>query len=1041
MSVGDRERITQNRIVGLFRDKLHYTYLGDHTEYDNTNIEEDKLRAFLKKKGYSTELIRRAINSLVAASQLTDTKAANKAVYMLLRYGSSERENVTVQSQTVQFIDWKEPFENDFYIAEEVTVSGNHDKRPDIVLYINGIAVTVLELKRSTVSVSEGIRQNLDNQSDEFIRPFFSTIQLIMAGNDTEGLRYGVFETPAKFYMQWTEEDADRTTDDLSARIRELSENEGYKVDRHLISLCQQERLLDLIYNFIVFDGGIKKICRHNQYFGVLASRQRVTAGEGGIVWHTQGSGKSLTMVWLSRWIKENFDNARVLIVTDRDELDEQIETKVFGEAGSGDSIYRTKSCADLIDKVGNSTPRMMCSLIHKFGRHGATDEEKAYDDYIEELKHTLPPNFKPQGDFFVFVDECHRTQSGKLHDAMEAIIPNAVFIGFTGTPLLSRKEMRKRGIKSSIEIFGTYIHTYKYPEAVADKVVLDLLYEARDVDQWISSSSQGKIDEWFEAKTSGLTDLAKAQLKRRWGTLKEVYSSRDRLAKIVTDIIYDMEVRDRLVSGKGNAILVADDIYTACRYYKLFLDNGFDKCAIITSFSGDISEIKGEATGEARATEARFKYDIYQRMLGGKDVKTFETDAKDMFINEPYNMRLLIVVDKLLTGFDAPSATYLYIDQKMSDHRLFQAICRVNRLDDESKEYGYVIDYRDLFQCLESAVKDYTSGAFDAFEPDDVKNLIKTRTEEAETELITYLETLRALCEPVEAPRSTLEFIRYFVWKNDGDLDELDENKPKRLTLYTQTASLIRTFADVAGNLSEMGYSDADIEKIRRDVDCYNKIRDEIKLASGDYIDLKTYEADMRHLIDNYIGASDSEVISKMSDMTLIELIVEKGVDFVEDLPDGIKGNEEAVAETIEQNVRKKIIEKQSQNPLYYSKMSELLMQIIADRKAKKISYKEYLEKIVEASKMVAKPEEYSNYPDEIKHSSAMRALYDNIADITPEFIVELHVFILRTKPDNWKGDKAKTRALRRSIRCKVNTDAEEEVIFEIVEKQREYY
>lgn len=348
---------------------------------------------------------------------------------------------------------------------------------------------------------------------------------------------------------------------------------------------------------------------------------------------------------------------------------------------------------------------------------------------------------------------------------------------------------------------------------------------------------------------------------------------------------------------------------------------------------------------------------------------------------------------------------------------------------------------YRDLFQCLEKAVSDYTSGAFDAFEPGDVQNLIKTRTEEAETELITYLETLRALCEPVEAPRSTLEFIRYFVWKNDGDLDELDENKPKRLTLYTQTASLIRTFADVVANLSEMGYSDADIEKMRHDVDYYSKIRDEIKLASGDYIDLKTYEADMRHLIDNYIGASDSEVISKMNDMTLIDLIVEKGVDFVEDLPEGIKGNEEAVAETIEQNVRKKIIEKQSQNPLYYSKMSELLMQIIADRKAKKTSYKEYLERIVEACKKVEKPEEYSNYPDEIKHSSAMRALYDNIADIKPEFIIELHEFILHTKPDNWKGDKTKTRALRRSIRRKVNTDAEEEAIFEIVEKQREYY
>lgn len=1040
MGVGERERITQNRIVGLFRDKLKYTYLGDRTEYENSNIEEDKLKAFLKKKGYSKELIRRAVNSLIAASKLSDTKIANKEVYTLLRYGCSEREDVSVKNQTIQFIDWTNPYENDFYIAEEVTVIGNHDKRPDIVLYINGIAVAVLELKRSTVSVSEGIRQNLDNQSDDFIRPFFATIQLVMAGNDTEGLRYGVFETPAKFYMQWTEEDADRAPDELSAKIRELSENEGYKVDKHLISLCQKERLLDIIHNFIVFDGGINKICRHNQYFGVLAARERIKSNEGGIIWHTQGSGKSLTMVWLSRWIKETFDNARVLIVTDRDELDEQIETKVFGKEGSGDSIYRTKSCADLVEKVSSPTPRMMCSLVHKFGRHGETDD-KAYDNYIEELKRTLPTNFKPKGDFYVFVDECHRTQSGKLHSAMKTIIPNAVFIGFTGTPLLSRKEMRKRGMKSSIEIFGSYIHTYKYPEAVADKVVLDLRYEARDVDQWISNAAQGKIDEWFEAKTAGLTDLAKAQLKRRWGTLKEVYSSRDRLSKIVTDIIYDMEVRDRLVSGKGNAILVADDIYTACRYYKLFVDNGFNKCAIITSFSGDISEIKGEGTGEARATENKFKYDIYQQMLGGKDIKTFETEAKDKFIKEPNNMRLLIVVDKLLTGFDAPPATYLYIDQKMRDHKLFQAICRVNRLDDESKEYGYVIDYRDLFQSLEKAVADYTSGAFDCFEAEDVDNLVKTRVNEAEKELVTYLETLRFLCEPVEAPRSTLEYIRHFVWKNDGDLDELDENKPKRLALYTQTASLIRTFADVVGNLGEMGYSTDDIDKLYKEVDYYSKIRDEIKLASGDYIDLKIYEADMRHLIDNYIGASDSEIISKMNDMTLIELIVEKGVDFVDDLPDSMKSSEEAVAETIEQNVRKKIIEKLSQNPLYYSKMSELLLQIIEDRRAKKITYREYLEQIVEASKKVAKPEEYSDYPKEIKHSAAMRALFDNLPEITTEKVIELHDFILRVKQDNWKGDKAKTRALRRHIRTMVNSDEEEEAIFGIVDKQREYY
>lgn len=336
--IGERERVTQNRVINLFRDKnkLDYTYIGNLHDSDNSNIDVPRLKAYLKRQGYSDELIRRAINALVGASKKADLYAANKEVYSLLRYGSSQKEDVSAKSEPVHFINWTEPYENDFTIAEEVTVVGDHTKRPDIVLYINGIAVCVLELKRSIVSVSEGIRQNLDNQQSEFIRPFFSTIQLVMAGNDTEGLRYGVIDTPEKYYMEWKEEE--KATDELSLRIRALSKDEGYKIDRHLISLCHKERLLDILYNFIVFDGGIKKTCRHNQYFGVVAARERLTKQrEGGIIWHSQGSGKSLTMVWLSRWIKENNPNARVLIVTDREELDDQIESKVFGAEGVGD--------------------------------------------------------------------------------------------------------------------------------------------------------------------------------------------------------------------------------------------------------------------------------------------------------------------------------------------------------------------------------------------------------------------------------------------------------------------------------------------------------------------------------------------------------------------------------------------------------------------------------------------------------------------------------------------------------------------------------
>ena len=670
--VGQRERATQERVVSLFRDRLDYDYLGNWQDRaGNSNIEERYLRAFLQRQGYKNTLIRRALSKLgkVAGDQAKSLYDINKAVYSLLRYGVPVKPDSTQHTITLQLINWKQPLKNHFAIAEEVTIRGENSKRPDIVLYVNGIAVGLLELKRSIVSVSEGIRQNLDNQQKAFIQPFFATIQLIMAGNDSQGLRYGVIETPEKYYLTWKEEG------DKAAAIKNL-------LDRHLIQLCRKERLLELIHDFIVFDAGNKKICRHNQYFGVKAAQKRVRQREGGMIWHTQGSGKSLTMVWLAKWIRENVSDARVLIITDRTELDEQIE-KVF--MGVNEQIYRTKSGQDLITQLAASMPWLICSLIHKFARR----EEGDVEGYLKEVTRSLPANFHAQGDFYVYVDECHRTQSGKLHDAMKQVLPHAMFIGFTGTPLLKADKQK------SIEVFGSYIHTYKFNEAVADEVVLDLYYEAREIEQNISSPQ--KIDRWFKAKTKGLNDIALAQLKQRWGTMQRVLSSKSRLEQIVDDMLLDMELKERLQNGRGNAMLVSDSIYNACKFYQLFTSRGFDKCAIVTSYKPSPADIKGENTGEG-LTERLRQYQIYQKMLAGKDSESFEKEVKEKFVNEPGQMKLLIVVDKLLTGFDAPSATYLYIDKPMRDHALFQAICRVNRLDGSDKEYGYIIDYRDLF-------------------------------------------------------------------------------------------------------------------------------------------------------------------------------------------------------------------------------------------------------------------------------------------------------------------------------------------------------
>ncbi|MBI5251779.1 MAG: type I restriction endonuclease subunit R [Desulfomonile tiedjei] len=1022
-TVGQIEKRTQKRVVKLFCDKLGYDYLGDWTDREsNRNIEETYLRPFLKKQGHSEPLISRALYELnkVAGDQTKSLYDINKSVYDLLRYSVKVREDMGENTQDVWLIDWKNPLNNHFAVAEEVTVRGAdakaNTKRPDVVLYVNGIALGVLELKRSTVSVSEGIRQNLDNQKPIFIKRFFTAMQLVMAGNDTEGLRYGTIETPEKYYLTWKEE----------SDIEDL-------LDRGLIQLCEKNRFLEILHDFLVFDAGVKKTCRHNQYFGVRAAQARVKNREGGIIWHTQGSGKSMIMVWLAKWIRENITDARVLIITDRTELDEQIE-KVF--KGVNEEIYRTTSGADLILKLDATTPWLLCSLIHKFG--GKEQEDGDVEGYIEEVKRALPPGFRAKGDLVVFVDECHRTQSGVLHEAMKSILPSALFIGFTGTPLLKADKQR------SIEVFGTYIHTYKFNEAVKDRVVLDLRYEARDIDQHITS--QAKIDQWFTAKTKGLNDVALAQLKQKWGTMQKVLSSQSRLEKIVADILLDMAIKDRLQGGRGNAMLVSGSIYQACKFYELFTSHGFDRCAIVTSYIPSISDIKGEETGEGK-TEKLKQYDIYKKMLGAwfkedpdaavKKAEQFEKDAKKKFIEEPGQMKLLIVVDKLLTGFDAPPATYLYIDKHMQDHGLFQAICRVNRLDGDDKEYGYIIDYKDLFKSLEGAVADYTSGALDGYDKEDVAGLLTDRLEKAKERLEEAREAVKALCEPVEPPKDTPAYLRYFCAKDTSDKDQLKDNEPKRVALYKLTASLLRAYADLANELEKAGYTPEESDKIKQEVEHYEKARTEVKIASGDYIDLKMYEPAMRHLIDTYIVAEESEKISAFDDLSLVQLIVERGMDAVDDLPRGIRKDKEAVAETIENNLRKLIIDEQPINPKYYEKMSELLDALIKERREKALEYEEYLAKIVELTRKAQNPGG-ADYPKSL-NTSAKRALYDNLGQ-DEALAITLDAEIRQTKKDDWRGNKFKEREVRFAIRKHLKDEALTNQISDLVWNQSEY-
>lgn len=1043
-NIGKKERETQNRVIALFQNELQYRYLGNwEVREDNSNIEEGILTAWLTKKEYSENLIGKALYELgkVAGDQSKKLYYVNKEVYSMLRYGVTVQSEIGQNKETVWLIDWEHPMQNDFAIAEEVTIKGVHNKRPDIVLYINGIAMGVLELKRSTVSISEGIRQNLDNQKHIFIKPFFSTIQYVMAGNDIEGIAYGAIETKEKYFMKWKEVSEEVNKNDvyllqLTKPIRDRAAKYDYPLDRNIVELLNKERFIELLHDFIVYDRGIKKLCRHSQYFGVKAAQDHVERKEGGIIWHTQGSGKSLIMVWLSKWIREFNPNGRVLIITDREELDEQIE-KVYN--GVSEKIYRTKSGKDLLNKLNDNSPWLMCSLVHKFGGK----EEGDVDEYLRELKSSIPTDFKAKGDIYVFVDECHRTQSGKLHEAMNGFLPNALFIGFTGTPLL------KTDKQTSMEVFGKYIHTYKFDEAVIDKVIVALRYEARDIEQKITSLE--KIDEWFELKTRGLTEFAKTELKQKWGTLKKVFSSKSRLEKVVMDIMLDMEKKERLQNGRGNAMLISDSIYNACRYYELFQNAGLRNCAIVTSFVPTHVDIKGEETGEGD-TEKLQRFEIYRKMLAEyfnedpdtaiNKVEQFEKEVKTKFVEEPAQMKLLIVVNKLLTGFDAPSATYLYIDKNMHDHGLFQAVCRVNRLDGDDKDYGYIIDYMDLFKSLEGAFKDYTSGAFDAYEKSDVEGLLKDRLEKGKERLDEALEAIKALCEPVEPPKDTLANIRYFCGKNTENPDELKDTEPRRVALYKLTIALIRAYANIADEMKEAGYTEKETGQIKNDIKHFENLRKEIQLASGDYVDLKQYEPAMRHLIDSYIGAEESQMLANFDDLSLVELLVERGKDAINDLPKRIRGNKDAMAETIENNLRKLIIEESPTNPMYYEKMSVLLDELIKLRKEATLEHEKYLQKIIELSRNIKKPSTTAEYPSSL-NTNAKRALYDNLGN-NEELANELDHKILTTKKDGWRGNKIKTREVKYAIEEVLDTYQVKEpdavYIVELVRNQKDY-
>lgn len=1036
-----KEREYQNALVKRFQEELGYTYLGNWQYAKGANVNnmgvanspilDDEVRSFLKEQGRTEMQIEDVLVKLKDKARLGDSKMSsliqcNTDLYDTLIMGIKSQPSPEENHEDVMFFDFDHPQNNHFAIAEEVSFIDpllGKNKRPDIVVYVNGIALAVIELKRSLGNYEEGIKQHLSNERD-FIPSFFTTTQFTIASNDNVEFRYGTIGTPLPFWCKW-KRDTNKVGDTIT-------EKEAYRL------FFDKENFMFFFHYGVLNDGGIKKVLRPHQIYAIKAAAKRMPQKESGVIWHSQGSGKSLTMVALASYIQKNFSNPRVVVITDRKELDLQLAgTFVKG----GNKLHHAESCSDLLDTLNKGDEWLICSLIHKFGAHKHNDEAEkdesgtkvSLDEYLNELQTIIDKkygnHFSVKGDnIFVFVDECHRTQSGRLHEAMRAIMGKEVMlIGFTGTPLLKKdKGDPYNAIKSMSErTFGPYIHKYLHKQAVEDKVILDLQYEYRNVEQQLTSKE--KIDQKLAALTAGreLTPEQKQMVEERWATMERIYSTKERIERIGYSILDDLNY-GLLKHDWCNAMLIAGSIFQAYRYYKFFSSSDLKgRCAVVTSYDPTDSDIANNSADNNKTTEAKFKYDWAKKSFeeaGVKNADEYEKWAKELFVKRPAQMKLLIVVNKLLTGFDAPCATILYIDNEIKDHTLFQAVCRVNRLgedikDDKGdiivkthKEFGRIVDFKNLFSSIENVVTKFNDGSgFEGLDDVDIDGLLDSAVNKCKEKLLAVTEAYEGLKTIWESKSlNDLEALsEYYIKEYDGE----EPAQARRNIMYSITGSMVTAYNNMSDYFSKTDFTAEQINHFASLSREAGTVQRKVKQKSGDDFDPKTLDPDMRQLLDQHIKAEDAETfIPSSADFSFLDLINDS-TDTKEATEKAIHeagGNANGAAEAIEGKARRVNTDWNSGDAEEYKLFSDKLQALLEELKARNATAKEKIEALIEHIKAI---KHGNDAPSDLANRRS-KALWNNRAtwhapedkDETIRIIKTIDEFIYKNAGRNWQ-------------------------------------